>query len=70
MLVKQGGLSTGWTTVHTQVTQVALSGNRIAILRTNGEALVKAGGLSAAWITEHTEVREVALTDAAVLLGS
>ena len=53
-LVKEGGLSAGWITEHTEVTQVALSGNRIAVLRANGEALVKEGGLSAGWITVHT----------------
>ena len=61
-LVKEGGLSAGWITEHTDVTQVALSGNRIAVLRANGEALVKEGGLSAGWITEHTDVIQVALS--------
>ena len=42
--------------------QVALSGDRIAVLRTNGEALVKEGDISAGWITEHTSVRQLALS--------
>ena len=41
---------------------MALSGNRIAVLRANGEALVKEGGLSAGWTTEHTQVKQVALS--------
>ena len=61
-LVKQGGLSTGWITEHTDVIQMALSGNRIAVLRKDGEALVKEGHLSAGWITEHTDVVQVALS--------
>ena len=42
--------------------QVALWGNRIAVLRANREALVKEGNLSAGWITVHTEVKQVALS--------
>jgi len=61
-LVKEGGLSTGWTTEHTNVIQVALSGDRIAVLRANGEALVKEGGLSTGWTTEHTNVKQVVLS--------
>ena len=41
---------------------MALSGNRIAVLRANGEALVKEGGLSAGWIPVHTDVIQVALS--------
>jgi hypothetical protein len=46
---------------HTDVIQVALSGNRIAILRANGEAVVKEGGPSTGWTTEHTDVKHLAL---------
>ena len=60
-LVKEG-LSAGSITEHTEVIQVALSGNRLAVLRANGDALVKEGGLSAGWTTVHTQVEQVALS--------
>ncbi|MFD4942118.1 hypothetical protein ACFWNT_06160 [Streptomyces sp. NPDC058409] len=44
------------------VKQIALSGNRIGVLKGDGDARVKEGGLSATWVREADNVIELALS--------
>jgi hypothetical protein len=48
---------------NVNVTQLALSPKRIAIIDSSGLASVKEGGLSAAWVKEKTNATSIAVTD-------
>jgi hypothetical protein len=56
-LVKQGGLSTGWTDEYNDVIAGAVSGDLIGVLTNSGSFLVKEGGLSTGWTDEYNGIR-------------
>src|ERR1041385_1087208 len=60
MWVKEGSLSAPCTKLTDNVTQVVLSGDRIAVVHINGTVAVKEGSLSAAWTTVANGAFEVA----------
>jgi hypothetical protein len=51
-----------WVAQSSNVTQGALSGNRIGVLCTDCHFYVKEGSLGASWVDEHANVVQAALS--------
>jgi hypothetical protein len=62
VLVKEGALNAPWVTEYTNAADLAMDGNRIAVLTRDSKMLVKQGSLNAAWVTERTDASEIALS--------